>query len=77
VGASLQITVAVGLGVNAQVFVSNDTFSYPVSPLITSVSGCTNIGSTTTICSTEGWTVANPVLLTVTGQYFVRSPDFD
>lgn len=49
-GANNVFSVSVGFGSSAQSVTGNDTYSYPVPPSVTRVSGCSDQGSVTTNC---------------------------
>jgi hypothetical protein len=49
-GLELRFTI----DVNGQTATSNDTISFPATPIINSISGCTDSGSITSNCPTEG-----------------------
>jgi hypothetical protein len=75
VGANLQFRVQTSSGPNAQIYQSNDTYTYPVSPVIVNITGCSGqSGSLATGCITEGWTSTAPVVLSLTGYYFGPFP---
>ena len=59
-GSNLTIQLTVG----SDTAVSTDTFSYPVGPTLTSITGCSDMGNTTTDCPQVG---TIPVVIMGTG----------
>jgi hypothetical protein len=71
-GLAMVFTVCVGYGSGALCATGTDTYSYPVPPIVSTVSGCPTDTSDgrTTYCPTDGLISGGAVYLTITGQYF-------
>ena len=58
--------VTVGPAYGAAVVFSTDVYSYPVPPTVVSVSGCTDVGNTTTNCPTSAVQSGSSAVVTLT-----------
>jgi hypothetical protein len=74
-GLNYNLTITVGRDTWAQSVTSWDQYSYPLSPVIESITGCdTGAGGTTINCPTDGYKNGAQVMLTISGRYFTLFP---